>query len=223
MAPGGLCPVPAHWRASARWQTAPSAHRAVPTLHTHGASCHPGGRRRGRARGARALPGSGKACSCSALASACVAREKSAAVSGDAVSHRTCTHTVSAPARSGVSAVLSQKTSAAVAHAPAGTHGLGPVSPAAHTGLPLTTLWRSCRTLPGLWVPPFLGKEEIGAPVPIPRSQPSLRGRLPPSSIGLPSLEVTKASASPTPTSQYPGPILSPLWEGSLHRGASLS
>lgn len=86
------------------------------------------------------------------------------------------------------------------------------VSPAAHTVLPTTTLWRSCRTLPGLWVPPFLGKEEIRAPVPIPRSQTSLQGRLSPSSIGLPSLEVTKASASPTPTSQYPGPILRPLW-----------
>lgn len=219
MAPGGPRPGPAHWRAAARRRTAPSARRAAPTWHTRGASRHPRGRRRGRARGARA-PREPRAPRRRARRRRAAAarwpgrapRERVAGSRG-AAAHCTCTHAVSAPSagrgvrsRAALSLVLSPNTSTAVVRAPAGTSGPGPQFPQRRTP---PCLWHSCYDFPVLWVPPSLTEEEMGAPGPMPRSQRPLLPELPLGPIHRTSTvgsHLWKSPKRPTPPTHSPGP-----------------
>lgn len=204
MAPGG------------RTQSPPTG-APPPTWHTHGASCRLSGRLRGRARGAAyhercvrciARLRDGAQLRCSGQCGRSEGEERSCAGRPTArARHRQRPQRLQRcpRPRCPVRGPFSEHQRCCGSRACRDTQARTSVSPAVYSILTLTTLWRSCRALPGVWVPLSLGTEEIGAPAPVPRSQPSLRGRLPPSSIrkdlhyGLPSLKVTKASTSPSP------------------------
>ena len=177
VARAGPRPVPELLRAAAGPRTAPSVRHATPVWRTRGASGHPCGRQRRRARGARAprarrAPRSAMARSCSALANVRAAREERGGVGRSGVPLHVHAHRQRPQRGQGGPLPERQRRrgSRACRDTPAGIT----VSPAAHTILPLKPLWRSCCVPPWLCVPTSLGKEGVGAPVPMPGNQPSL-------------------------------------------------
>ena len=223
---------PAPQRAASHRRTAPSARPAAPTWRTHGASGRRRGRLRGRARGAHAPPAQ--------RARRPPARRRRAAAARWAARARQRRRALRGRARH--SPTAREYTRSALPAQAEGSAAAPPGQPSSrrtpaqrwcahlqgHVGCdlsfltcahgPAPALWLSGGVLPGFGVPPHLGKEEMGARVPLPRSQAptsspvqrnlEMQWGLTPGSFckychcGLLYLKVTRASA---PCSHFPG------------------